>query len=178
MVQTGRSIACPRLALLKLAAGQSCLDKRLLLLDSQYALRAKTMSQTRSILQPHQSDQQRPTSAEFAYEANTAQLAKACRAFEHEPNSSATNWQLRLADWIRSAGDLACSFSTNRQSHVGVSELISRIGRGVASVIRRKMPNVVSARNGVRPVHIAYTTLPETKQIAAMVDRIAPSLLG
>ena len=45
-------------------------------------------------------------------------------------------------------------------SHSGMSGLVSRIGLGSSSVMRRSTPKLVSARNGARPVHIAYNTLP------------------
>ena len=57
-------------------------------------------------------------------------------------------------------GALACSRRMIHSSHSGISGLISRIGRGSSSLIRRRIPNGVSARNGARPVHIAYITLP------------------
>ena len=60
--------------------------------------------------------------------------------------------------------DFDSSFNTIRSSHSGMSALISRIGRGEVSRMRRSTPNVVSARNGGRPVHIAYNTLPRLKR--------------
>ena len=54
-----------------------------------------------------------------------------------------------------SRGDFASNRLTITSNHTGMSGLISRKGRGASSLIRRRTPIVVSARNGGRPVHIA-----------------------
>ena len=47
-----------------------------------------------------------------------------------------------------------------------MSGLISRIGRGVSSQTLRRTAIAVSARNGDRPVHMAYSTLPRLNRSA------------
>ena len=65
-----------------------------------------------------------------------------------------------LADAMRSAGFLAWSCATSSTSHSGISGFSSRIGRGSSSHRRFKSSIGLLARNGARPVHIAYSTLP------------------
>ena len=72
------------------------------------------------------------------------------------PSTSATS----AADWNRAAGSFACNFSTTATSQSGTSGLVSRIGFGVSSHTRLSTPMLVLARDGGRPVHIAYSTLP------------------
>ena len=55
----------------------------------------------------------------------------------------------------RSLGRLVVQLADDPLEPFGTSGLISRIGRGCASLIRRRTPSVVSARNGGRPVAIA-----------------------
>ena len=44
--------------------------------------------------------------------------------------------------------------------------MISRIGRGVSSATRLRTASVVEARNGGRPLHITYSTLPRLNRSA------------
>src|SRR5262249_28687853 len=66
----------------------------------------------------------------------------------------------------RSAGFLACGRETIAHSHSGTSGITSRIGRGVSSATRLRTASVVEARNGGRPLHMTYSTLPRLNRSA------------
>ena len=88
--------------------------------------------------------------AEFRSQAPGRDMAAwLCRRW-----TGATLTELGSAFGLRGTGSVS-SFSITEQSHSGTSGLISRIGRGWLSVIRRRTPKVVSARNGGCPVHMA-----------------------
>src|SRR5207247_144660 len=68
--------------------------------------------------------------------------------------------------WNRSAGSLACRVAITSASHAGTSGLISVSDRGTSSQTRRSTASVALARNGGRPAHIAYRTLPRLNRTA------------
>ena len=85
-----------------------------------------------------------------------------CSRASHWARRSATSF----AELKRSAGLLACSRSMIVHSHSGTSGMISGIGRGVSSATRFSTASVFAARNGGRPLHMTYKTLPRLKRSA------------
>ena len=115
-----------------------------------------------------------------------------CRAGEDAyPTGSATvpgcwTWarhcsrrsETSLAEAKRSSGLLASSLPIRAASQAGMSGLISRIGRASVSVMRRRTPKLVSARNGGRPVAHGVEDAAEAEQVAAASTGVAAGLLG
>ena len=104
----------------------------------------------------------RATGADIVKGGGDATWLGCCTFAKCCPSNSATS----LAVWKRSIGFLACSLTIMSQSQSGISGLISRIGVGVSSITRFITAMVPDARNGGRPVHIVYSTLPRLNKSA------------
>ena len=103
------------------------------------------------------------TSSATGFTSSATGLASTTVAMSHcsqRTSNSATS----RADGIRSVGFLASSFVIKSHNQRGVPGTSSWIGCGVSSETRLSVARVLSARNGERPVVIAYSTLPKLKR--------------